>query len=211
MRKTTEKKIVRPPEKIIWKPGTMLYPLPAVMVSCGSCEQDYNIITIAWTGIVCSDPPMCSISVRPERHSHAIIKKEREFVINLTTAALAAATDWCGVRSGAECNKFRQMRLTPGPASQVRAPLIMEAPVCLECRVKRIMPLGSHDMFLSEILAVQADERYLNRRSGAFDLARALPLVYCHGAYYALGSRIGGFGFSVRKKPGRRPQRRKKT
>jgi flavin reductase (DIM6/NTAB) family NADH-FMN oxidoreductase RutF len=211
MQKESVKKIVRSPEKVILKPGTMLYPLPAVMVSCGSRVEEYNIITIAWTGIVCSDPPMCSISVRPERHSYAIIQKEREFVINLTTAVLAKATDWCGVRSGADGDKFRQMRLTPGPAAQVKAPLIMEAPVNLECRVHNIMHLGSHDMFLSEIVAVHADRRYLDARSGAFDLARAVPLVYCHGNYYTLGACIGKFGFSVQKKPGRRTRRRQNT
>jgi len=178
----------------------MIYPLPAVMVSCGRSPAEYNIITIAWTGILCTDPPLCHISIRPERASYDTIKKSRECVINLTTADLAAATDWCGVRSGRHHNKFKEMRLTPVRASKVRAPLIAEAPINLECRVRKVVPLGSHHMFICEIVAIQADARYVDQKTSALDLARSRPLVYCHGKYYQLGSLIGKFGFSVEKK-----------
>lgn len=141
-----------------WKPGTMIYPLPAVLVSCGSSEEEYNILTVAWVGTICSNPPMCYISVRPERHSYPIIKKNMEFVINLTTKDMAYATDWCGVRSGKEFNKFNEMKLTPGKASVVNAPIIEESPLCIECRVKEIMSLGSHDMFIADVVNVKADE-----------------------------------------------------
>lgn len=191
--------------KVDWKPGTMLYPLPAVMVSVGENIEEYNIITIAWTGTICSDPPMCYISVRPERHSHAIIERTREFVINLTTRELAFATDWCGVRSGRNHCKFEEMHLTPGPASKVRAPIIEEAPINIECRVTEIKRLGTHDMFIAEVVNVKADERYIDSRTGAFDLAKAEPLVFAHGGYYGMGRKIGTFGFSVRKKRRKRP------
>ncbi len=144
--------------KAVWKPGTMIYPVPAVMVSCGTKQTGYNIITIAWTGTVCSDPAMCSISIRPERYSYGIIKKTGEFVINLTTEALARATDWCGVKSGRDFDKFKEMGLTPVPAQKVQAPLIKESPLNIECRVLDIRPLGSHDMFLAEVVAINADE-----------------------------------------------------
>jgi len=186
--------------KVIWKPGTMIYPLPAVLVSCGSVPAEYNILTIAWTGIICSDPALCYISVRPERHSYPIIKKTGAYVINLTTEALAFATDWCGVRSGKENNKFQKMNLTPVPASKVKAPLIQESPINIECLVQEIKQLGSHHMFLSEIVAVQADDKYLDKKTGALDLAKASPLTYSHGQYYALGQSLGKFGFSVQKK-----------
>ena len=146
-----------------WKPGTVLYPLPAVLVSCGAAPEEYNMLTVAWTGTVCSDPPMCFISVRPERHSHAIISRTGEFVINLTTRRLARAADWCGVRSGRDFDKFREMGLTAVPSEKVAAPLIAESPVNIECRVRQVLPLGTHDMFLAEVVGVQADEAY---RSG---------------------------------------------
>ncbi|MDR0939071.1 MAG: flavin reductase family protein [Mediterranea sp.] len=183
-----------------WKPGTMIYPLPAVLVSCGREPQEYNILTVAWTGTICSDPPMCYISVRPERHSHGIIKRNMEFVINLTTADMAFATDWCGVRSGRKFNKFEEMGLTPGQATVVGAPLIEESPLCIECRVKEIVSLGSHDMFIADVVNVRADERYLDASTGKFDLGEASPLVYVHGGYYELGAKIGKFGWSVEKK-----------
>lgn len=183
-----------------WKPGTMIYPLPAVMVTCGDSPENYNIITIAWTGTICSDPAMCYISVRKERHSYAIIEQCKEFVINLTTEDLARATDWCGVRSGKDYNKFKEMGLTPGEASIVKAPIINEAPINIECRVKQIIPLGSHDMFIAEVVNVIADEKYLNKETGKFELEEAKPLVYCHGQYYGLGERKGKFGWSVEKK-----------
>ena len=183
-----------------WKPGTMIYPLPAVMVSCGSSEEEYNIITVAWVGTICTNPPMCYISVRPERHSYPIIKKNMEFVINLTTQEMAKATDWCGVRSGKEYNKFEAMKLTPGKAKMVKAPIIEESPLNIECRVKEIVKLGSHDMFIAEVLNVKADEKYLNEETGKFELAEANPLVYIHGGYYETGKKIGKFGWSVEKK-----------
>lgn len=187
----------------------MIYPLPAVMVSVGETVEEYNIITIAWTGTLCSDPPMCYISVRPERHSYAIIERTRAFVINLTTRPLAFATDWCGVRSGRHYRKFDEMHLTPGPASKVRAPIIEEAPINIECQVTEIKRLGTHDMFIAEVVNVKADERYIDPQSGAFDLAGAEPLVFAHGGYYGLGRKIGKFGFSVQKKLRKRPARKK--
>jgi flavin reductase (DIM6/NTAB) family NADH-FMN oxidoreductase RutF len=186
--------------KIIWKPGTMIYPLPAVMVSCGSVPEEYNIITISWTGTICTDPAMCYISVRPGRYSYNIIKKNGAYVINLTTKSLAFATDWCGVKSGKEFNKFSEMQLTPVPASKVNAPLIRESPVNIECIVKEIKELGSHHMFISEIVAVNADEKYIDKKSGLFRLNDTVPLCYSHGKYYETGQFIGKFGFSVKKK-----------
>lgn len=186
--------------KLIWKPGTMIYPLPAVMVSCGSVPEEYNIITISWTGTICSNPAMCYISVRPGRHSYNIIKKNGEFVINLTTKALAYATDWCGVKSGNKYNKFNEMRLTPVPATKIKAPLINESPVNIECIVKEIKELGSHHMFISEVVAVNADEKYFDENTGLFRLDNAAPLCYLHGKYYETGQLIGKFGFSVEKK-----------
>jgi flavin reductase (DIM6/NTAB) family NADH-FMN oxidoreductase RutF len=186
--------------KTTWKPGTMIYPVPAVMVSCGNNEKNYNIITVAWTGTVCSDPPMCYISVRKNRHSHAIIKETGEFVINITTQALARATDWCGVRSGSKYNKFKEMSLTPIKATKVKAPLIDESPINIECIVTEIKELGTHDMFLAEVVAVNADDKYLDKETGAFDLSKANPIAYSHGNYYNLGEHIGKFGWSVEKK-----------
>ena len=186
--------------KVNWRPGNMIYPLPAVMVSCGRSEEEFNIITIAWTGTICSDPPMCYISVRPERHSYEIIKSTGEYVINLTTRDLARATDWCGVRSGRKYNKFKEMGLTPGKASVVNAPIIEEAPVHIECRVKDIVPLGTHDMFISDVVNVMADDAYLNEKTGEFRLDLAEPMSYSHGHYFSLGKRLGKFGFSVEKK-----------
>lgn len=185
--------------KIPFKPGTMIYPLPAVMVSCGDAEDNYNIITVAWTGTICSDPPMCYISVRKERHSHAIISRTREFVINITTEALAKATDWCGVKSGKDYNKFKEMKLTPEPAQIVSAPLIAQSPLNIECQVTEIKELGSHDMFIAKVVAINADESFIDNGTGAFQLNHASPVAYSHGKYYTLGEKIGGFGFSVKK------------
>lgn len=186
--------------KVIWKPGTMIYPLPAVMVSCGSNENEYNILTISWTGTICTDPAMCYISVRPGRFSYNIIKKNREFVINLTTKELSFATDWCGVKSGKDHNKFSEMGLTPTPASIVKAPLIKESPVNIECVVKEIKELGSHHMFISEVVAINADEKYVDSKTGLFKLNDSVPICYSHGKYYETGKLIGKFGFSVEKK-----------
>lgn len=183
-----------------WKPGTMIYPLPAVMISCGSTPEEYNIITVSWVGTICSNPPMCYVSIRPERYSHNIIKRNNEYVINLTTEKLAKATDWCGVRSGRNYNKFQEMQLTPGKASVVNAPIIEESPLSIECKVKEIIPLGSHDMFLSEVVNIKADEKYFDLKTEKFDLEHAKLLVYVHGNYYGLGQLIGKFGWSVQKK-----------
>lgn len=186
--------------KVLWKPGTMIYPLPAIMVSCGSDPEEYNIITIAWTGTICTDPAMCYISVRPERHSYNIIKRNGDFVINLTTKSLSFATDWCGVKSGNKHKKFSEMNLTPLPALKVKAPIIMESPVNIECIVKEIKELGSHHMFISEVVAVQADEKYIDAKSGLFNLNDSAPICYSHGKYYETGPLIGKFGYSVEKK-----------
>ena len=181
-----------------WKPGTMIYPLPAVLVSVGSSPEEYNLITVAWTGTLCTNPPMCYIAVRPERHSHAILMKNMEVVINLTTEDMAFATDWCGVRSGKDYRKFEEMHLTPGKATVVRCPIVEESPLSIECRVKEVFSLGSHDLLIADVVNVKADEKYLNA-DGKWDLAQSHPLVYLHGSYYGLGRRIGKFGWSVEK------------
>lgn len=186
--------------KVPFKPGTMIYPLPAIMVSCGTSLNDSNIITIAWTGTICSDPPMCYISVRKERFSHDIIAQTGEFVINLTTEALARATDWCGVKSGREVNKFKEMHLTPEAGQMVKAPLIKESPLNIECRVVEVKELGSHDMFIANVVAVNADEQLIDKGTGAFQLNHSRPLAYSHGKYYGLGEKLGFFGYSVKKK-----------
>lgn len=182
-----------------WKPGTMIYPLPVAMISCGSTPEEYNIFTVSWVGTICSNPPMCYISVRPERHSYDIIKRNMEFVINLTTEELAQATDWCGVRSGRDYDKFAEMGLTPGKASMVNAPIIEESPLCIECRVKEIISLGSHDMFISDVINVKADNKYFDPETGRFNMQQANLLAYSHGHYYGLGEQIGKFGWSVKK------------
>jgi flavin reductase (DIM6/NTAB) family NADH-FMN oxidoreductase RutF len=181
----------------------MIYPVPAVMVSCGSTPEEYNIITVSWTGTICTDPAMCYISVRPTRHSYNIIKKNGEFVINLTTRSLAYATDWCGVKSGSEFNKFEKMNLTAVPASKIKAPLIKESPVNIECIIKEIKELGSHHMFISEVIAINADKEFFDEKTGLFRLNDAEPLCYLHGKYYLTGKYIGKFGFSVQKKKGK--------
>ena len=186
--------------KRLLRGGNMLNPAPVVMVSCGSTLDEYNIITVAWVGTVNSDPPMCSISVRPERHSYEIIKKEGAFVINLVNKQLAPYADWCGVRSGRKYNKFVETGLTPVRATQVNAPMIEESPVNLECKVTQVIPLGSHDMFLAEIVAVHVNEKLFSPKTDALDLKRADLVAYSHGHYYTLGEIIGKFGFSVEKK-----------
>jgi flavin reductase (DIM6/NTAB) family NADH-FMN oxidoreductase RutF len=180
--------------------GNMLNPTPVVMVSCGSTLDEYNIITIAWTGTVNSDPPMCSISVRPNRHSYPILKKTGEFVINLVDKELTPFADWCGVRSGKKYNKFLETGLTPIRATKVNAPMIEEAPVNLECKVTQVIPLGTHDLFLAEIVAVHVNEKLFSSKTDAIDLQRAKLVTYSHGHYYALGEKLGKFGFSVEKK-----------
>lgn len=186
--------------KVNWKPGTMIYPVPAALVTVGKNEEEFNVITIAWTGTICSDPPMCYVSVRKGRHSYGPLKANMEFVINLTTEHLAKATDWCGVRSGRKYDKFKEMGLTLGKAEKVAAPIIEEAPINIECKVTEIKELGTHDMFLAEVVNVKADEAYLDKETGAFDLSKAKPICYSHGFYYKLGERIGKFGWSVEKK-----------
>ncbi len=190
--------------KILWKPGTMIYPLPAVMVSCGSNPEEYNIITVSWTGTICTDPAMCYISVRPSRHSYDLIKRNKEFVINLTTRELAFATDWCGVKSGKDFKKFKEMGLTPVKATKIMSPLIDESPVNIECEVKEILELGSHHMFIAEVVAVNADEKYIDKNTGLFRLQDSVPICYSHGKYYETGKFIGKFGYSVEKKKKRK-------
>lgn len=182
-----------------WKPGNMLYPLPVVLVSSADKKGEKNVFTVAWAGTVCSDPPMVSISVRPERHSYHMIKETGEFVINLTTEKLVYATDYCGVVSGRDVDKFEKAYLTPVRADIVKAPMIKESPVNIECVVKDIKTLGSHDMFIARVEAVHADEEYMDDRN-KFHLENAHPIVYSHGVYMSLGKEIGTFGYSVRKK-----------
>ena len=191
-----------------WKPGTMIYPLPAVMISCGSTPEEYNVITVSWTGTICTDPAMCYISVRPGRHSYDIIKKNMEFVINITTKDLAYATDWCGVKSGRDFNKFEEMKLTPGKSSVVSCPIIEESPVSIECKVKQIIPLGTHDMFVAEVVNVQADDKYINQETGALELEKANLLVHAHGNYYETGKKIGRVGWSVMKPKTKKKQKK---
>lgn len=185
--------------KQTWKPGNMLYPLPAVLVSATDGEGHDNLLTIAWAGTVCTNPPMVSISVRPERYSYGMIRKTGEFVINLTTEKLAYATDFCGVRSGRDVDKFETLHLTKEKADYVKAPMLAESPVSIECRVTQVLELGSHHMFLAEVLAVHADEQYLDKNQ-KFQLNDSRPLVYSHGDYYGLGKFLGSFGYSVKKK-----------
>ena len=195
--------------KELWKPGNMLYPLPVVMVSLADRDGRPNIITLAWVGTVCTNPPMVSISVRPERYSYPILKETGEFVINLTTKELAFATDYCGVKSGRDVDKFKEMGLTPIPASEVKAPMIKESPVNIECKVRQILPLGSHDMFLAEIVAVDVEERLLDE-AGKLHLEKAGLMAYSHGEYFAMGKKIGSFGYSVRKKRPKNPTGKRK-
>lgn len=186
--------------KEAWKPGTLIYPLPAVLVSCGTTPEEYNMLTIAWTGTVCTNPPMCYISVRKERHSYDIIRRTGEFAINLTTEALARATDWCGVRSGRDNNKWQTTGLTPMENEYISAPIIAESPLSICCKVRQVIELGSHDMFLADVVGILADKRYIDPETGKFSLDRAKPIVYSHGEYYTLGELIGYFGWSVKKK-----------
>lgn len=194
--------------KQLWKPGNMIYPLPAVMVSVTDGEGNDNIITVAWTGTVCTNPAMAYISVRPSRYSYDMIRKTGEFVINLTTEELAFATDFCGVRSGRDVDKFRKLNLTKEKAQFVSAPMIGEAPVSIECRVREVKELGSHDMFLADVLAVHADEAYMDKNN-RFRLNDAGLLVYSHGEYLAGGRKVGTFGYSVKKKQQKKQMQKK--
>jgi flavin reductase (DIM6/NTAB) family NADH-FMN oxidoreductase RutF len=187
--------------RAVWKAGNLLYPLPAVLVTVGDLKGVKNVFTVAWAGTVSSKPPMCSISVRPERYSYGLIKKHRSFVINLTTKKLLRAVDWCGVKSGKDFDKFKEMKLTPLPAQKVSAPLIAESPINIECQVKDILSYGSHDMFTAEVVAVNVNpEFFADEKSAAFSLIRSAPICYVHGHYYELGRHLGFFGFSVQKK-----------
>lgn len=185
--------------KVTWKPGNMLYPLPVVLVSCTEKSGKDNILTVAWTGTICSDPPMLSISVRPERYSYHMIEETGEFVVNLTTEELVFATDYCGVKSGRDVDKWKEMHLTREKADIVRAPLIKESPVNLECLVTEKRKLGTHVMYQAKIVAVHADEKYMDEKH-KFHLEDAKPIVYSHGTYYSLGEKLGTFGYSVRRR-----------
>ena len=182
-----------------WKSGNMLYPLPAVMVSCQSENEKPNIITVAWAGTICTNPPMVSISVRPERHSYQMIKESGEFVINLTTEELLEATDYCGVVSGRDVNKWEKMNLTPIPSEKISVPAVAESPINIECKVTEIKELGTHHMFIAEVVNVRADEKYMDEK-GKFHLEYSKPIAYSHGTYFSLGKELGRFGYSVRKK-----------
>lgn len=189
-------------ERIIWKPGTFIYPIPAVMVSCGNMEKS-NIITVAWTGIINTNPAMCYISVRPERYSYNLIKESGEFAINLTNKKLAYATDWCGVRTGAKVDKFKEMHLTKEKAKNIKCPVIKESPVCIECKVKEVRELGSHHMFIAEIISIDVDGRYIDEK-GAFDITKCDLITYANGKYFSLGKQVGKFGCSVEKRKNKR-------
>ena len=195
--------------KVMWKPGTFLYPLPAVMVSCGTMEKS-NIITVAWTGTLNTNPAKVYISVRPTRYSYNLIKENREFVINLTNKQLAKATDWCGVKTGAKVDKFKEMKLHKEKANFVKCPMIKESPVSVECRVTEIKELGSHHMFVADVLAINADEKYIDEK-GAFDISKCDLIAYSNGHYYSLGKKIGKFGYSVQKRKNTRKKAVKKV
>lgn len=186
-------------EKEFFRPGNMLYPIPAIMVSCAGVNYRPNIITLAWAGTICSNPAMVSISIRKERHSYQIIKESREFVINLVTEDLVKKADYCGVRSGRDVDKFKEMKLTPLTGKVVKAPMIGESPVSIECIVKDILPLGTHDMFIAEVVSVAVDKSLMDKK-GKFHLNRSGLIVYSHGEYYGLGNLLGSFGYSVKKK-----------
>ena len=198
-------------EKEFWKAGNMLYPLPAVMVSCQRPEETPNIITVAWTGTICTNPAMVYISVRPERYSYDIIKETGEFVINLGNKALVKAVDYCGVKSGRDVDKFKEMKLTPVKGKNVAAPYIAEAPVSIECKVEQILELGSHHMFIAKVVGVHVDKQYMDEK-GKFNLNQADMIVYSHGEYYDLNEALGTFGYSIRKKPlGKKAEEKKQT
>ena len=185
--------------KISFKPGNMLYPLPVVMVSVADKEGNTDIVTVAWAGTICTNPPMLSISVRPERFSHHMIEETGEFVVNLTTRELAFATDYCGVKSGRDVDKWKEMKLTQQAGQVVKAPAIAESPVNIECRVREVKRLGSHDMFIADVVAVQVEDTYMDEKK-QFHLSDAKPIVYSHGEYYHLGEKLGKFGYSIQKK-----------
>lgn len=184
--------------KVTWRGGTLLAPLPVVLVSSGTLEKP-NVMTAAWTGIINTIPAKTYVSIRPERYSHEIISNTREFVINLTTTELVYATDFCGVKSGRKLDKFKEMKLTAQKVTQIDAPAIGESPVNLECKVTDIIKLGSHDMFIADIVAVNVDEKLVDK-NGKLNLDRAKLIAYSHGEYFELGKKLGKFGYSVQKK-----------
>lgn len=186
--------------KVSWRPGTMIYPLPAVLVTVGEKPEEWNMLTVAWTGTICSDPAMCYVSIRKERFSYPILARTGEFTINLTTESMARATDWCGVRSGADYDKWKETGLVPLPGEKVKSPTIEQSPLSIECRVKTSMDLGSHVMFIADVLNVRADDRYIDPETGRFSLESSGLMAYSHGQYFKLGELIGKFGFSVQKK-----------
>lgn len=185
--------------RVNWKPGTLIYPLPAILVSCGDIEGEANLFTASWVGTICTNPPMCYVSIRPERHSYELIKQNMEFALNLTTTSMAQATDWCGVVSGRKHDKIKELGLQVERGEIVRAPLLVDSPISIECRVREIMALGSHDMFIADVVNVRANEAYLDPDTGGFDMDRAGLLAYAHGEYFALGEFLGHFGWSVQK------------
>lgn len=182
-----------------WKAGTMVYPVPAALVSCGNLSGKSNLLTVAWTGTICTNPPMLYISVRPERYSYGLIKDSMEFTLNLTTADMACVTDWCGVRSGRDHDKWAETGLTPEAGINVGCPSIAQSPLSIECKVRQIVSLGSHDMFIADVVGLLADPQYINSETGAFDLQSAGLIAWSHGHYYRLGECLGKFGFSVKK------------
>lgn len=193
-----------PPGRRVWKPGTMVYPVPAALISCGSTPEEANLFTVSWTGTICTDPAMLYISVRPSRHSYDIIKREMQFTVNLTTADMARATDYCGVKSGRDVNKWKETGLTPAPGVVNSNYYVAESPLAIECQVTQILELGTHHMFIARVVAVLPDERYINPETDAFDLAASNLVSYIHGGYYAQGRKLGHFGYSVRKKKTKR-------
>lgn len=195
--------------KSVWKPGTVVYPVPAVMVSCGDIDGEKNIITVAWTGTINTNPPMTYVSIRPERHSYKMIKKSGEFVINLVTEKLAYACDYCGVRSGKDVDKFKEMKLTAVKGNEVSSPLIYESPVNIECKVKDIVELGSHHMFIGEVVSVSVSDEYMDE-TGKFHFNKSKPICYSHGGYFGLGKQLGTFGYSVKKQDNKKENSPKK-
>lgn len=186
--------------KVSWKPGTMVYPAPAALVTVGADPAEWNMLTVAWTGTICTDPAMLYISVRPSRYSYPLLLKNMEFTLNLTTENMARATDWAGVKSGGEFDKWKETGLTPLPGEKVASPTIEESPLSIECRVKEVMHLGTHDMFIAEVLNIRADDRWIDKSTGAMSLKDAGLIAYVHGKYFSLGEMLGHFGYSVRKK-----------
>lgn len=194
--------------RVSWKPGTLVYPMPAVLVSCGSVDGEKNLFTASWCGTLCTNPPIVYVSIRPERHSYDIIKREGTFALNLTTVAMARETDWCGVVSGRKFDKFEETGLAFEKGEVINAPLLLDSPLSLECKLREIIPLGSHDVFVADVVNVRASEQYIDPETGGFDMERAGLLAYAHGEYFALGDFIGHFGWSISKKKENKGKRR---